>query len=152
MNSKGVIYVNKRNEVKMEFLSKSENESFSRMVVASLVSQLDPTIEELNEVKTAVSEAVTNCIVHAYNGKTGYIFLECILYDDEIQISIKDNGRGIDDVKKAREPLFTTNTDMERSGMGFTVMETFMDTVNVDSIIGVGTKVTMTKKICANRL
>lgn len=144
--------MNKRNEVKVEFLSKSENESFSRMVVASLVSQLDPTIEELNEVKTAVSEAVTNCIVHAYNGKTGYIFLECILYDDEIQISIKDNGRGIEDVNKAREPLFTTNTDMERSGMGFTVMETFMDTVNVDSIIGVGTKVTMTKKICANRL
>ena len=144
--------MNKRNEVKVEFLSKSENESFSRMVVASLVSQLDPTIEELNEVKTAVSEAVTNCIVHAYNGKTGYIFLECKLYDDEIQIGIKDNGRGIEDVAKAREPLFTTNTDMERSGMGFTVMETFMDTVNVDSIIGVGTKVTMTKKICANRL
>lgn len=152
MNLKGVLCVNKRNEVKVEFLSKSENESFSRMVVASLVSQLDPTIEELNEVKTAVSEAVTNCIVHAYNGKTGYIFLECILYDDEIQISIKDNGKGIEDVAKAREPLYTTNTDMERSGMGFTVMETFMDTVNVDSIIGVGTKVTMTKKICANRL
>ena len=144
--------MNKRNEVKVEFLSKSENEGFSRMVVASLVSQLDPTIEELNEVKTAVSEAVTNCIVHAYNSKTGYIFLECILYDDEIKISVKDNGRGIEDVNKAREPLFTTNTDMERSGMGFTVMETFMDTVNVDSIIGVGTKVTMTKKICANRL
>ncbi len=144
--------MNKRNEVKIEFLSKSENEGFSRMVVASLVSQLDPTIEELNDVKTAVSEAVTNCIVHAYNGKTGYIFLECILYDDEIYISIKDNGRGIEDVKKAREPLFTTNTDMERSGMGFTVMETFMDTVKVDSIVGVGTKVTMTKKICANRL
>ena len=144
--------MNLRNEIMVKFLSKSENEGFARMVVASLVSQLDPTIEELNDVKTAVSEAVTNCIVHAYCDKKGYIFLECKLYDNMIVMSVKDNGKGIEDVKKAREPLFTTNTDMERSGMGFTVMETFMDEVEVESIPDVGTKVTMKKKICANTL
>ncbi len=142
----------KRNEVKVEFLSRSENEGFARMVAASLVSQLDPTIEELADVKTAVSEAVTNAIVHGYGENRGYITMQCTLYDDEVEIIVKDNGKGIEDVKQAMEPLFTTNPEMERSGMGFTVMETFMDDVQVESIVGVGTKVTMRKKIGAGRL
>lgn len=142
----------KRNEVKVEFLSRSENEGFARMVAASLVSQLDPTIEELADVKTAVSEAVTNAIVHGYGENRGMITMECTLYDDAVEIVIKDNGKGIEDVEKAREPLYTTNPEMERSGMGFTVMETFMDELQVESIVGVGTKVTLRKKIGARRL
>lgn len=142
----------KRNEVKVEFLSRSENEGFARMVAASLVSQLDPTIEELADVKTAVSEAVTNAIVHGYGENRGMITMQCTLYDDAVEIIVKDNGKGIEDVEKAREPLYTTNPEMERSGMGFTVMETFMDDMQVESIVGVGTKVTLRKKIGANRL
>lgn len=142
----------KRNEVKVEFLSRSENEGFARMVAASLVSQLDPTIEELADIKTAVSEAVTNAIVHGYGENRGYITMHCTLYDDAIEIIVKDNGKGIEDVEKAREPLYTTNPEMERSGMGFTVMETFMDEMQVESIVGVGTKVTLRKTIGANRL
>lgn len=142
----------KRNEVKVEFLSRSENEGFARMVAASLVSQLDPTIEELADIKTAVSEAVTNAIVHGYGENRGYITMHCTLYDDAVEIIVKDNGKGIEDVEKAREPLYTTNPEMERSGMGFTVMETFMDEMQVESIVGVGTKVTLRKTIGANRL
>lgn len=142
----------KHNEVKVEFLSRSENEGFARMVAASLVSQLDPTIEELADIKTAVSEAVTNAIVHGYGENRGYITMHCTLYDDAVEIIVKDNGKGIEDVEKAREPLYTTNPEMERSGMGFTVMETFMDEMQVESIVGVGTKVTLRKTIGANRL
>lgn len=140
------------NELRAEFLSKSENESFARMIAASFIAPLDPTIEELSDIRTAVSEAVTNAIVHGYGDKKGYVYLECYYQDDDVTIVVKDYGKGIEDVAKAREPMFTTNPDMERSGMGFTVMETFMDSVDVDSIVGVGTKVTMKRRIGKNRL
>lgn len=140
------------NEVKIEFLSKSENEGFARMAATALVTPLDPTVEELADIKTAVSEAVTNSIIHAYANSSGRVYMECRVDGDKVTIIVKDNGKGIEDVKKAMEPMFTTNTDGERSGMGFTVMETFMDSVSVDSIPGVGTKVTLIKQIGKNRL
>lgn len=140
------------NEVKLQFLSKSENEGFARMIAAALLTPLDPTVEELADVKTAVSEAVTNAIIHGYGNSQGTVYMECSIDGDKVTIVIKDNGSGIDDVKLAMEPLYTTNTDGERSGMGFTVMETFMDSVSVDSIPGVGTKVTLIKQIGKNRL
>ncbi len=136
-----------KNRATFTFLSKSENEGFARMCVSALLMQADPTIEEMADVKTAVSEAVTNAIVHGYGHSNGEIFMECILEDKLITIIIKDNGKGIEDVEKAREPLYTTNPEMERSGMGFTVMETFMDSLDVSSIVGVGTKIIMKKRI-----
>lgn len=139
------------NQLKAEFLSKSENEGFARMIVAAFIAPLDPTIEELSDIRTAVSEAVTNSIVHGYSEKKGTVYMECYRSEDEITVSIKDYGKGIADIAKAREPMYTTNPDMERSGMGFTVMETFMDSVDVESIPDVGTKVTMKKKIGKNR-
>lgn len=140
------------NIVELKFLSRSENEGFARTVIAAFIASMDPTLEELADVKTAVSEAVTNSIVHGYASSSGYVYMDCSMAGDTVTVVVKDNGRGIADVSKAREPLFTTNTDGERSGMGFTVMETFMDTVEVESIVGVGTKVTMTKQIGKNRL
>lgn len=140
------------NEVKIQFLSKSENESFARMAAAALVAPLDPTVEELADIKTAVSEAVTNSIIHGYASAHGTVYMDCSIENDKVTITIKDNGKGIEDIKRAMEPMFTTNTDGERSGMGFTVMETFMDSVSVDSIPGVGTKVTLVKQIGKNRL
>ena len=140
------------NIVEIKFLSRSENESFARTVVAAFIASMDPPLEELADVKTAVSEAVTNSIVHGYASSNGYVYMECSTSGDTITVIIKDNGKGIADVSKAREPLFTTNTDGERSGMGFTVMETFMDSVDVESIVGVGNKVTMPKQIGKNRL
>ena len=141
-----------KNEVKIQFLSKSENESFARMSVAALMANMDPTVEELADVKTAVSEAVTNAIIHGYANSSGIVYLECCIDGDSITITIKDNGKGIENIKEAMEPMFTTNTDGERSGMGFTVMETFMDSVSVDSIPGVCTKGTLFKHIVKNRL
>ncbi len=141
-----------RNEVNIQFLSRSENESFARMTVAALMASLDPTVEELADVKTAVSEAVTNSIIHGYSGTSGTVYMDCIVDGTTLTVTVKDNGKGIDDIKQAMEPMFTTNTDGERSGMGFTVMETFMDSVSVDSIPGVGTKVTLVKQIGKNRL
>ncbi len=141
-----------KNTAEIKFLSKSENESFARSIIAAFVAPLDPTLEELADIKTAVSEAVTNSIVHGYALSGGFIFMDCTAEDNKVTIVIKDNGRGIADIKQAMEPLFTTNTDGERSGMGFTVMETFMDTVDVESVIGVGTKVTLVKEIGKNRL
>ncbi len=140
------------NKVELKFLSKSENESFARTVIAAFVLSLDPTIEEMADIKTAVSEAVTNSIVHGYGNANGYVYMDCSTQGKKLVVTVKDNGKGIEDVKKAMEPLFTTNTDGERSGMGFTVMETFMDSVDVESITGVGTKVTLTKEIGKNRL
>lgn len=136
-----------KNYIKMEFLSKSVNEAFSRSAVAAFAAQLDPTIEELNDIKTAVSEAVTNAIVHAYGNNMGKISVRLrITDDDELEIVIKDWGRGIEDIDKAREPLFTTGGD-DRSGMGFTIMESFMDKLRVRSTPEKGTTVTMKKKI-----
>lgn len=135
------------NKVSIEFESRSENEGFARVAVAAFISQLDPTIEELTDVKTAVSEAVTNSIIHGYeNKKEGIIRIEAAINDNEVSITIIDNGRGIKDVEQAREPLYTSRPDLERSGMGFTVMETFMDSLNVESEYGKGTRVIMKKK------
>lgn len=140
------------NRIEIKFLDKSENESFARSVIAAFVAPLDPTLEELADIKTAVSEAVTNSIVHGYCKSHGYVYMDCEAQDSTVTVVVKDNGRGIADIAKAREPLFTTNTDGERSGMGFTVMETFMDSVDVESIVDVGTKVTMVKQIGKRRL
>lgn len=138
------------NEAKIEFISRSINEGFARVAVATMVSQLDPTIDVLSDIKTAVSEAVTNAIVHGYDGMLGYVTIECRIFEGNlIEIVVSDCGRGIADVEKARQPLFTSNPEMERSGMGFTVMETFMDEVLVESALGKGTKVTMRKKVNA---
>ena len=135
------------NKVCIEFVSKSENEGFARVAVAAFVSQLDPTIDELADIKTAVSEAVTNSIIHGYeNKKEGIIRIEAAINDNEVSITVIDNGRGIKDVEQAREPLYTSRPDLERSGMGFTVMETFMDSLNVESEYGKGTRVIMKKK------
>lgn len=142
----------RENEARFEVASKSENEAFVRAVVSAFASQLDPTIEEMADIKTAVSEAVTNSIVHGYAEKKGKIYIDLYIKDDKIKIIVKDNGCGIANVKEAMQPLFTTNTDGERSGMGFTVMETFMDNISVHSIVDVGTKVTMEKTIGQNTL
>ena len=135
------------NTMKLEFLSKSENEAFARITVASFASQLDPTIEQISDIKTAVSEAVTNCIIHGYENGKGIIKLECILNKDSIEITIIDNGKGIKDIEKAKEPLYTTKPELERSGMGFTIMESFMDELEVESVQEVGTKIKMKKII-----
>ena len=135
------------NEMKLEFISKSANEAFARIAVAAFASQLDPTIEELADIKTAVSEAVTNCIIHAYENEIGIVKICAKLKKNEIIVQISDNGKGIEDIELAKEPLYTTKPNLERSGMGFTIMESFMDSINIESIVGVGTKVTMSKKI-----
>lgn len=133
------------NEMKLEFLSKSQNESFARSVVAAFVAQLDPTIEELAEVKTAVSEAVTNAIIHGYECGLGTVFITARIIGNTVEIEVKDLGKGIEDVELARQPLYTSKPELERSGMGFTVMETFMDKVEVVTQPGLGTTVKMTK-------
>jgi stage II sporulation protein AB (anti-sigma F factor) len=137
------------NEVKAVFPSKSVNESLARMIIAALCCQLDPTIDELADIKTAVSEAVTNCIVHGYENKSdGEIKLTARYFDNNIiQVSIKDKGKGIEDVKKAMQPMFTTDTSGERSGMGFSIMKSFMDKISVKSLPGKGATVTFEKKI-----
>ena len=135
------------NEMKLEFISKASNEAFARITVAAFASQLDPTIEELADIKTAVSEAVTNCIIHAYEHKQGIIKIHTKLKDNQITIEISDNGKGIENVDVAKEPLYTTKPNLERSGMGFTIMESFMDSMKVESIVGLGTKVTLVKTI-----
>lgn len=138
----------RENKVRVEFLAKSENESFARIAVAGLVAQLDPTVSELTDIKTAVSEAVTNAIIHGYqNDDTKMVKLELSICDDIVEIMISDSGIGIDDVDVAMEPLYTSKPELERSGMGFTVMESFMDELFVESSKGLGTKVIMKKKI-----
>ena len=135
------------NEVKLSFISRSANEGFARTAAACFAAQLDPTLDEVNDVKTAVSEAVTNCIVHAYPDKLGTVTMRLRLFEDNtLEIQVKDTGVGIPDVEKARKPLFTTGGD-DRSGMGFTIMESFMDTLKVRSAPGKGTTVTMARKI-----
>lgn len=136
-----------KNYMKLEFLSKSTNESFARVVVAAFASQLDPTLEELSDIKTAVSEAVTNSIIHGYEYGDGIITLESRINNDEIEIMIKDKGKGIEDIKQAMEPFFTSKPNLDRSGMGFTVMETFMDDLKVESNKDEGTIISMKKKI-----
>lgn len=136
------------NEIKLSFPSLSENERFSRLAVSGFASQLDPQVDEISDIKTAVSEAVTNSIVHAYKNEIGKIELVARIYDDNvIYIKIKDHGCGIPDIKKAMEPLFTTSPEEERAGLGFAVMESFMDKLKVLSKEGKGTSVILTKKL-----
>jgi stage II sporulation protein AB (anti-sigma F factor) len=136
-----------KNYMRIEFLSKSSNESFARVVVAAFASQLDPTIEEISDIKTAVSEAVTNAIIHGYEYGEGMVVIEAKLEGNKIEIIVEDFGKGIEDVKKAMEPFYTSKPNLERSGMGFTVMETFMDELVVESELNKGTRVKMTKVI-----
>ena len=143
--------MNIENEVKIEFLSKSANEGFGRMVAACFAAQLDPTLEEINDVKTAVSEAVTNAVVHAYPDELGTVLMRMkILEDDTLEIMVRDWGVGIPNVGEARVPLFTTGGE-ERSGMGFTIMESFMDMIKVRSTVGKGTTVTMRRRFTRRR-
>ena len=137
------------NEVTLEFPSRSSNEGFARTAAACFASQMDPTLNELEDIKTAVSEAVTNVIVHAYPDAIGKVVLKLrICPGNVLELTVKDHGRGIPDVDKARQPMFTTGGE-ERSGMGFTIMESFMDKLTVRSVPGRGTCVTMKKKVAA---
>lgn len=139
--------LNYQNYIKLEFPAKSVNEGFARAAVAAFASQLDPTLGEIGDIKTAVSEAVTNAVVHAYPEKLGLVILRVrILPDERLEIVVKDHGVGILDIEKAKTPLYTTGGE-ERSGMGFTIMESFMDTVKVKSTPGKGTTVTMCRRI-----
>ncbi len=137
------------NKMRIEFAARAENEAFARSAAAAFVAGLDPTIEELTEIKTGVSEAVSNSIIHGYHEDSSkMVVLECrIGSTGKVTLMIKDEGIGIEDVNKAREPMFTTGRTEERSGMGFTVMESFMDKVEVESRTGEGTTVTMTKQL-----
>lgn len=137
------------NRMKLEFLSRSENESFARVAVAAFAAPLDPTVEELTEIKTAVSEAVSNAIIHAYaEAEDGTVTVECMIDGDRrVIIIVSDSGIGIEDVELAREPLYTSKPGEERSGMGFTVMESFMDKLEVESVPDKGTRVTMIKNL-----
>lgn len=134
------------NNFRLIIPSKSSNESFARVTVAAFAAQLDPTLEEISDIKTSVSEAVTNCNVHAYSNNIGLIYITAEIVDDTIKIKIRDRGCGIENVKQAREPLFTTGGE-ERAGLGFAVMESMMDSVRVTSKLGKGTTVIMKKKI-----
>lgn len=135
-----------KKEIRLEFDAISENEALARVVIAAFLTQLDPTLEELQDVKTAVSEAVTNAIIHAYQEKGGRIVMSAALTGDELEVRIEDYGIGIENVQKAMEPLFTTSPETERAGMGFAFMEAFMDKLEVESTVGVGTKICMRKK------
>ena len=135
------------NEMKLEFDSRSSNEGFARVAVAAFLTQLNPTFEEVADVKSAVSEADTNAIIHGYGNEIHKITINCTTCEDELCLEVIDQGRGIPDVEKAMEPLFTTAPEQERSGMGFSFMEAFMDELKVESEVGKGTKVSMKKKI-----
>lgn len=137
-----------RNFMTLQFAAKSENESFARVTVAAFMSQLDPTMDELTDMKTVVSEAVTNAIIHGYDGDSqGVITITSRIEGDMMVVSIEDQGKGIDNLDEARQPLYTSKPELERSGMGFTIMENFMDHIEVVTAIGKGTKVTMQKRI-----
>ena len=139
----------RREEMRLEIESRSENEEFARVVVAVFLSRLDPTLEEMDDVKTAVSEAVTNAVLHGYGGGSGTIFIRASVEGQEFSVEIRDEGVGIRDVEKAMEPMYTTDPTGERSGMGFSFMEAFMDRVEVISSPGRGTSVRMKKRIGA---
>ncbi|NHC43325.1 anti-sigma F factor [Bacillus sp. MM2020_1] len=137
-----------KNEMNLQFSALSQNESFARVTVAAFIAQLDPNMDELTEIKTVVSEAVTNAIIHGYeNDPNGIVYIQLIIEDSLIDLTIKDVGIGIADVEEARQPLFTTKPDLERSGMGFTIMENFMDEVEVHSQPGRGTEVRLRKHL-----
>ena len=138
---------NRKEQLRMEIESLSKNEEFARVVVAVFISRMNPTLEELDDVKTAVSEAVTNAVIHGYQGKDGIIYIEASVEGDELTVAVRDKGVGIRDVKQAMEPMFTSDATGERSGMGFSFMEAFMDEVKVESAPDEGTTGTMKKRI-----
>ncbi|CAG5090069.1 Anti-sigma F factor [Thermobacillus xylanilyticus] len=140
--------MNGSNRMTLTFSSRSENEAFARIAVAAFVSQLDPTVDELNDLKTAVSEAVTNAIIHGYDGNPdGMVTIEARIEGDTVSIIVRDEGKGIEDLELARQPLFTSRPELERSGMGFTIMENFMDEFEAASEPGKGTEIRMMKRI-----
>ncbi len=139
--------MNRHNEMEVSFLSVPENEAFARVVIAAFAVQLSPTVSEIADVKTAVSEAVTNAIVHGYEGTRGMVTMRAIIDGTALAVEITDRGKGIPNVKQAMEPFFTTHPEQERSGMGFAVMQTFMDEVDVQSTPGSGTSVRLRKRI-----
>lgn len=139
--------MSKKERLYLEIESKSENESLARVVVSAFAARLDPTLEEISDLKTAVSEAVTNSVIHGYEGREGLIKIECIIEGKQLTVEISDSGVGIEDIGQAMQPLFTTKSDQERSGMGFSFMEIFMDELHVDSRPGFGTTVLMKKSI-----
>lgn len=142
-----------KNEMKLQFSALSQNESFARVTVAAFVAQLDPTMDELTEIKTVVSEAVTNSIIHGYeNDPEGLVYINVTIEDGFIDMIIKDEGIGISDVEEAMQPLFTTKPDLERSGMGFTIMENFMDEVEVYSQPGRGTEIRLRKHLLNSKM
>ena len=135
------------NEMTLIINSNSKNEALARVSVAAFVTQLNPTVAEITDIKTAVSEAVTNAIIHGYENLSGKVYIDCKISGKKVIIEISDNGKGTDDIEEAITPLFTSKPDLERSGMGFTVMEIFMDEMSVESNIGQGTKIILTKEI-----
>ncbi|MCM3766498.1 MULTISPECIES: anti-sigma F factor [Bacillaceae] len=142
-----------KNEMSLQFRALSQNESFARVTVAAFIAQLDPTMDELTEIKTVVSEAVTNAIIHGYeNDPNGYVYISVTIEDNVIDLSIRDKGIGIIDVEEARQPLFTTKPELERSGMGFTIMENFMDEVEVLTQPGSGTEVRLRKHLKSSKM
>lgn len=141
-----------REAMRLQITSNSQNEYFARVVIAAYAARLNPTVEEISDIKTAVSEAVTNAIIHGYEQRPGLILIDAAIEGDELFIEITDMGCGIEDVKKAMEPLYTSKPGQDRSGIGFTVMESFMDNLEVISTPGKGTKVKMMKRIAAVRL
>lgn len=142
-----------KNVMNLQFSALSQNESFARVTVAAFIAQLDPTMDELTEIKTVVSEAVTNSIIHGYeNDQNGIVYITVSIEDNLIEMTIKDTGIGIADVEEARQPLFTTKPDLERSGMGFTIMENFMDEVEVHSQPGIGTEIRLRKHLTVSKL
>ncbi|MFB1050442.1 anti-sigma F factor [Paraliobacillus sp. JSM ZJ581] len=135
-----------RNSMELSFTSISENESFARVTIAAFVAQLDPTMEELTEIKTVVSEAVTNAIIHGYNNDDSQrILMTCSIDENKVELTIEDHGIGIDNIDEAIQPLYTSKPELERSGMGFTIMDNFMDNVEIESKLGEGTKICLIK-------
>ncbi|MGI8383512.1 anti-sigma F factor [Robertmurraya sp. P23] len=142
-----------KNEMQLQFTALSQNESFARVTVAAFVAQLDPTMDELTEIKTVVSEAVTNAIIHGYNNDpSGTVFISVKIEESFIELEIKDEGSGILDIEEARQPLFTTKPELERSGMGFTIMENFMDEIDVHSELGIGTTIRLRKHLAKSEM
>lgn len=142
-----------KNEIHLQFSALSQNESFARVAVASFVAQLDPTMDELTEIKTVVSEAVTNSIIHGYEGDpSGFIYISVVIENNRVDVTIEDNGFGIANIDEARQPLYTTKPELERSGMGFTIMENFMDEMKVESQLGKGTKIRLVKHLLKSEM
>ncbi|MDY4655045.1 MAG: anti-sigma F factor [Eubacteriales bacterium] len=135
------------NHVSLRFKAIPENEGFARSVIAAFCVSSDPTLDVINDIRTSVSEAVTNCIVHGYGAEKGDVLIEAMIYDDVLTVKIIDYGRGIVDVDTVLQDFYTTKAEEERSGLGFTIMKTFMDSLEVESVLGAGTTVTMTKKL-----